>query len=105
MHKCCNCNGTGEVGESPDGANWYAVACQVCKGDGETLRFVRAPDCDKRVANGDDFAGDAWLGQDTRQIVYGAVGHDRNETANVGDNPPQPREETKIDRRSLRSAD
>ena len=53
MHKCCNCNGAGEVGESPDGANWYSVACPVCNGDGETLRFVRAQDCDKRVANGD----------------------------------------------------
>ena len=83
MHKCCNCNGAGEVGESPDGANWYSVACPVCNGDGETLRFVRAPDCDKRVANGDNFAGDAWLDQETRQIVYGAVGHDRNATANA----------------------
>ena len=50
---------------------------------GETQRFVRAPDCDKRVANGDDFAGDAWLDQETRQIVYGAVGHDRNAAANA----------------------
>ena len=83
MHKCCNCNGAGEVGESPDGANWYAVACPVCNGDGETLRFVRAPDCDKRRSKGDDFAGDAWLDQATRQIVYGAVGHDRNATANA----------------------
>lgn len=78
MYKCCNCSGSGEVGESPDGAEWYAVACPVCNGAGRTKRFVRTPDCDKRIANGDDFAGDAWLDQETRQIVYGAVGHDRN---------------------------
>lgn len=83
MHKCCNCNGHGEVGESPDGANWYAVVCPVCNGACETLRFVRVPNCDKRIANGDDFAGDAWLDQETRRIVYGAVGHDLNATANV----------------------
>jgi hypothetical protein len=89
MYKCCNCNGTGEVGESPDGANWYAAACPVCKGAGETQRFVRAPDCDKRLANGDDFAGDAWLDQKTRQIVYGAVGHDRNAAANASLHSPE----------------
>lgn len=59
------------------------AGCPVCKGDGETLRFVRAPDCDKRIWAGDDFAGWAWLDQETRQIVYGAVGHDRNESSNA----------------------
>ena len=28
--KCKNCCGTGEVGESDDGASWWAVPCPVC---------------------------------------------------------------------------
>ena len=69
------CGVEGRAGESAAVRKGVAM---ICKGAGETQRFVRAPDCDKRVANGDDFAGDAWLDQVTRQIVYGAVGHDRN---------------------------
>lgn len=78
MHICCNCSGRGEVGESHDGANWFSVACELCKGEGKTLRYVRRPTQDKRIGNGDDFAGDAWFDQAERKIVYGAVGVDRN---------------------------
>lgn len=42
------------------------------------LRYVRAPHLDKRIARGDDFAGDAWLDTHTGEIVFSAVGADRN---------------------------
>lgn len=41
-------------------------------------RFIRAPQHDRRIGRGDDFAGDAWLDQRTGEIEYGAVGVDRN---------------------------
>lgn len=41
-------------------------------------RFARAPEHDRRMARGDDFAGDAWIDKKTFDVVYGAVGHDRN---------------------------
>ena len=45
-----------------------------------STRFVRVPEQDRRIGRGDDFAGDAWLDRHTGQIVYGAVGVDRNAT-------------------------
>jgi hypothetical protein len=68
MHRCRSHNVSGEDDKALDGSR-------------ESVRFVRAPDHDMRVAHGDDFAGDAWLDRKTRQIVYGTVGHDRNATA------------------------
>ena len=76
-YECHNCDGSGEVGESPDGAVWYAGVCSICNGHGKTARFVRVPGCDKRIGRGDDFAGDAWLDQITRRIVYSAVWHSK----------------------------
>lgn len=49
---------------------------------GWRVRFVRSPQHDKRVPRGDNFAGDAWIDQETGQIVYGVVGHDRNAPEN-----------------------
>lgn len=42
------------------------------------LRYIRQPDHDRRIARGDDFAGDAWLDTETGAIVYSVVGYDRN---------------------------
>lgn len=39
-----------------------------------STRFVRAPEHDRRVRRGDDFAGDAWRDRDTGEIKYVAVG-------------------------------
>lgn len=41
-------------------------------------RYERRPEYDRRIRRGDDFAGDAWLDQETGKIVWGAVGVDRN---------------------------
>jgi hypothetical protein len=37
-------------------------------------RFQRAPNHDRRIRRGDDFAGDAWRDRETGAIVYVAVG-------------------------------
>jgi len=37
-------------------------------------RFERAPNHDRRIRRGDDFAGDAWRDLETGSIVYVAVG-------------------------------
>lgn len=50
--------------------------CTCC----DPTRFVRIPEQDRRIGRGNDFAGDAWLDRHTGQIVYGAVGVDRNAT-------------------------
>jgi len=42
------------------------------------MRYERKPEHDRRIARGDDFAGDAWLDTTTGEIVYGAAGYDRN---------------------------
>ena len=42
------------------------------------MKYTRAPEHDRRIKRGDDFAGDAWLNNETGQIEYGAVGYDRN---------------------------
>lgn len=36
--------------------------------------WMRTPEHDKRIANGDDFAGDAWKYLPTGEIKYTAVG-------------------------------
>jgi hypothetical protein len=41
-------------------------------------RYIRQEQHDKRIARGDDFAGDAWLDKESNEIVYGVVGHDMN---------------------------
>jgi hypothetical protein len=41
-------------------------------------RYSRMPAADKRIARGDDFAGDAWLDTATGDTVYTVVGFDRN---------------------------
>ncbi len=38
-------------------------------------RFTRAPEHDRRIGRGDDFAGDAWRDNRTQRITYAAVGH------------------------------
>lgn len=42
------------------------------------MKYTRAPEHDRRIERGDDFAGDAWLNNETGDIEYGVVGHDRN---------------------------
>ncbi len=37
-------------------------------------RWTRVPPLDRRVARGDDFAGDAWLDRETGTTRYTAVG-------------------------------
>lgn len=41
-------------------------------------RYIRQAQHDRRIARGDDWAGDAWLDTRTGQIVYMVVGHDPN---------------------------
>lgn len=40
--------------------------------------YTRAPEHDKRIARGDDFAGDAWRNRETATIRWVAVGHNPN---------------------------
>lgn len=40
--------------------------------------YTRAPEHDKRIARGDDFAGDAWRDREAGVILWVAVGHDPN---------------------------
>lgn len=77
LYVCCNCSGKGEVGESDDGAAWYAVPCSLCEGKGRSVRFVRVPANDGLV-----HAGDCWFDHLERRLVYSAVGHDMNAAAN-----------------------
>jgi hypothetical protein len=37
--------------------------------------WKRTAEKDKRFANGDDYAGDAWLNTETSRVKYVAVGH------------------------------
>ena len=41
--------------------------------------WVREPSEDKRIAQGDDFAGDAWRDPKTGELRWCAVGYDLNE--------------------------
>lgn len=41
-------------------------------------RWARAPEHDRRVQHGDDFAGDAWRDVCTGEVAWGGVGQDRN---------------------------
>jgi|GEM_PF-7108006 len=56
------------------------------KQDPKLMRYVRAPEEDRRFARGDDFAGNAWRDTITGEIRHVAVGHDPN-PANVTTNP------------------
>lgn len=47
----------------------------------DAARYERMPQHDRRIARGDDFAGDAWRDTWTGEIVYGAVDVDRNRNA------------------------
>jgi hypothetical protein len=51
---------------------------KLCQSHNNAKRFVRVPAFDRRIARGDDFAGDAWLDKASGQVVYSAVGRDRN---------------------------
>jgi len=48
---------------------------QQTPNDQPTPRYIRRPDHARRLAWGDDFAGDAWHNTITDQIVYCVVGH------------------------------
>lgn len=39
------------------------------------IGYIRVPGNDKRIARGDDYAGDAWRNVKTGEIVIVAVGH------------------------------
>lgn len=55
------------------------------------MKYTRAPEHDRRIKRGDDFAGDAWLNNETGQIEYGAVGYDRNRLdADVAEREKEP---------------
>lgn len=41
----------------------------------EEMRYVRAPEHDKRIRRGDDWAGDAWIHIDTGKLTWCVVGH------------------------------
>jgi hypothetical protein len=51
---------------------------KLCQATDKTKRFFRIHAYDRRIARGDDFAGDAWLDKASGRIAYSAVGHDRN---------------------------
>lgn len=40
--------------------------------------FVRAPEHDRRIRRGDDYAADAWRNTKTGELVQVAVGHKPN---------------------------
>src|ERR1700730_3428030 len=42
------------------------------------MRYIRKPEHDKRIARGDDYAGDAWLDTWTDRLRWGVVGHNMN---------------------------
>jgi hypothetical protein len=63
------------AGYKPD--YWDAVRSGEIDDDGHVW-FTRLPEHDRRVANGDDFAGDAWRNEATGEIVYSIVGGDMN---------------------------
>lgn len=52
--------------------------CKTCKGTGKVKRFVRSPAYNRRIKNGDDFTGDAWIDMLKGRIVYCAVNYDIN---------------------------
>lgn len=49
-------------------------------------RYLRMTWKDKRIARGDDFAGDAWYDVERNRLVYVVVGNDPNERGVV---PPR----------------
>lgn len=53
---------------------WNNQVCEISS----RRRFIRKSEKDRRFTRGDDFAGDAWLDLATGNIVYTAVGVDRN---------------------------
>lgn len=74
-YKCPECNGIGEVLGDVDyqGVAW-GDPCSMCVATGKVDRFVRWPIKDRRIARGDDFAGDAFLDMELKSIRYVAVG-------------------------------
>jgi hypothetical protein len=42
------------------------------------MRYIRTPKYDKRIAHGDDYAGDAWIDTVTGTIHWAVVGTDMN---------------------------
>ena len=42
------------------------------------MKYVRHPEGDRRIARGDDFAGDCWQNTETNELRYVAVGRDPN---------------------------
>jgi hypothetical protein len=56
------------AGQAKAGAAVFLCTCGVL--------WTRAPELDKRIRHGDDFAGDAWRGRAVdRPLQYTAVGH------------------------------
>lgn len=49
------------------------------------MRFTREPSQDRRIARGDDFAGDAWKDQKYGEITHVVVGHNPNQTCPMCD--------------------
>ena len=79
MYTCRKCGGSGEIEYSHNGVCFYPEQCDTCHGTGRVeVRFIREPAGDRRIARGDDFAGDAWIDNESGELVYGAVGFDRN---------------------------
>lgn len=46
-------------------------------------RYIRAPQFDRRIGRGDDFAGDGWIDcADSQKVIWTAVGHRPEGAAN-----------------------
>ncbi len=58
---------------SPAESNLAARIARACGATGAPT-WVRVPEHDRRIARGDDFAGDAWRHLETGELRYVAVG-------------------------------
>lgn len=54
--------------------------------------YIRAPEHDRRIGRGDDYAADGWRHTDTGQVIRVVVGYNPNTTKFADDSPtgPQP---------------
>ncbi len=64
-------------------AVWHRGLCDACarvlaRATSPCTRYVRAPEHDRRIAAGDDFAGDGWYDFSSGRIHHVAVGHNPN---------------------------
>lgn len=58
------------------------IDCHCCDSATRKRRYARSPQHDKRIGNGDDFAGDAWWDRKRNELKYVAVGRNPNMPSN-----------------------